>query len=137
VQAPGVAIEFDLPTSWKQERGDNELMLMSPDEGVLMVLSAVPAADLKVALAVLDTQLNETITERELSAFKDGEIHGMTAVFADGRGVMDGVPVELGVILVLAPDGNVLIALGLAQKNVWEETGRQLSRILASIRPAP
>ncbi len=113
------------------------MMIMSPDESVLMVFTAVPAPDLNEALAVLDKQLSETITDSEVSGFSETQLHGMPALFANGKGVMDGTPVELGVALVLAPDDKVLISLGLAQPNVTPETGKQLTEILRSLRPAP
>ncbi len=136
VRHPGAAIELEIPSTWNQEREGESLMIMSPDETVLMVFTAVPAPDLNEALAVLDKQLSETITDSEVSGFSETQLHGMPALFADGKGVMDNTPVELGVALVLAPDDKVLIALGLAQPNVTPETGNQLTEILRSLRPA-
>lgn len=137
VRHPGAALELDIPSSWKQELDGESLMIMSPDEGVLMVFTAVPAADLEDALAALDKQLAETITDSEVNGFSETQLNGMPALFADGAGKMDGAPVELGVALVLTPDGKVVIALGLAQPGVPQETGQQLTQILRSLRPAP
>ena len=136
VRHPGVAIEMVIPPSWNQEREGDALMIQSPDETVLMVFTAVEASDLKAALDVLDQQLAQTITEPELNGFTEGTVNGMSAVMADGVGKLDGVEIELGIALLLAPDGNVMISLGLAQRNVSQETGEQLVGILRSMRPA-
>lgn len=67
--------------------------------------------------------------------FQEGQINGMTATMADGTGMMDGARVDLGIALILLPEGKVMIILGIANPSAPASTAREFSEIMASIRP--
>jgi len=136
VRHPSAAIVIDVPPTWTRETDETMLALSSPEEEVVLVFIAVPAAKLDAALEVLDAELDAMMTEVELSELSEGEINGMVALIADGSGLIDGVPFELGVVLALSPDEQIVIGLGLAQMEVSPQTTEELGAILQSLRPA-
>ncbi|MCA9688816.1 MAG: hypothetical protein KC636_04355 [Myxococcales bacterium] len=132
---PAAAVTVDVPGAWKQEQDDASLTVISGDETVLLMFFAVEAADLEAAMTALDRELSASIQQSELSGFQEGQINGMTATMADGTGMMDGARVDLGIALILLPEGKVMIILGIANPSAPASTAREFSEIMASIRP--
>jgi hypothetical protein len=129
-------VTIAVPPGWKVSRTEDTLSLLSPAEAVLMMFFVVEAPELEVALRAMDQTIARYLESPKIDNRRTTEINGMSAIVADGSGIMNGERVDVGIALALTPLGKVLIVLGLARDSAPPERQKEVRRIIRSIAPA-
>ena len=132
---PAAPISMRIPTSWSDELSEGAITLVSGQEEVVMILVAIDATDLADSLKSLNDELGRIVQGAEISEITEDEVGGMAAMVADGQGTMDGQAVELGLMLLRADDGTILLIVGVALDDASDDAKRETIDILASFRP--
>ena len=63
--------------------------------------------------------MHQVVKESRLLGSTEGEINGLRVLVADSEASMDGQPVELGLAIIWAPTGKVVIVIGLELHHVF------------------
>ncbi len=133
---PAAPVTVRVPESWRDELEEAAITLISPDDEVIMIMLAIDAEDLEESLKTLNAELGVIVKKAEIDEIEEAEIHGMAAMVADGRGSLNAQPVELGLVLLRAPNGRILMVVGVALADASEDNKGDAAAILASFEPA-
>ncbi len=132
---PAAPISMRVPTSWSDELAEGAITLVSGQEEVVMIMVAIDATDLGESLKSLNDELGRIVQGAEISEITDDEVGGMAAMVGDGRGKMDGQAVDLGLMLLRADNGTILLIIGVALDDASDDAKQETIDILASFRP--
>lgn len=132
---PTVALELVPPEGWQQQVKGPLLSLLAPADEMLVLLLGVETTRLEPVMNELDRQLAAVVEQSSLTALTEGEVGGLQAYFARGRGQMDRAPIHIEVVLVRTPRDKVLIVLALEQEGASAQVREEFEAMLASMRP--
>ncbi|MFT7621716.1 MAG: putative Zn-dependent protease [Myxococcota bacterium] len=129
-------VEVTIPDAWKVEADDDVLSATSADEMLGLVFTVLPAAAIDEALDQLDKELASFITDMEPDG-KPSEvtINGMKGITIDGKGKIEGVAMDIGLMILEAPSGKVVMVLGFAAKGTMDKHERAVQGIFKSLKP--
>ncbi|MCB9568238.1 MAG: hypothetical protein H6710_13680 [Myxococcales bacterium] len=133
---PAAPITLRLPEGWESSEEAGTLTLVSPGEEVVMMLLAVEAGDLEESLAALNRELGAIVPNATVEEISEVKINGLEAMVADGAGTLDGQAVSLGLVLLRAPNGRILMIVGLARADASPASAEGTASILASLQAA-
>jgi hypothetical protein len=133
---PALPITVRVPEQWRDEVEEGAITLISPNDEIIMILLAIDAADLEESLKTLNVELGQIVQHAEIDDIEEAEVHGMAAMVADGRGSLNGQAVDLGLLLLRAPNGRIMMVVGVALADADEANKEDTAAILASFRPA-
>ena len=132
---PAAPISMRVPKSWSDEISEGAITLVSGQEEVVMIMVALDATDLAESLKSLNVELGRIVQGAEISEITDDEVGKMAAMVGDGHGKMDGQAVELGLMLLRADDGTILLIISVALDDASDDAKQETTEILASFRP--
>ena len=132
---PAAPVSLHLPEGWRDEVEEASLTLLAPGDAVVMIIVAIEAADLEASLEQLNRELGTIVRDAEIAEITEVEVGGMAAMVADGHGSLESQAVELGLMLLRAPNGRILMVVGVALEDTSAEIKEESSMILASFRP--
>jgi len=131
---PSAPITMHLPEGWRDEIEDGSITLIAPADEVLMIMLAINATDLEESLHDLNQELGRIVRGADLAQIEETEINGMSAMVADGRGSLNQQPVDLGLTLLRAPNGRILMIIGIALEDASPQIKDEAETILHSLR---
>ncbi len=133
---PAAPVTVRVPESWRDEVEEAAITLISPDDEVILIMLAIDAEDLEESLKTLNAELGVIVKKAEIDEIEEAEVNGMAAMVADGRGSLNAQPVELGLVLLRAPNGRILMVVGVALADASEGNKEDAAAILTSFEPA-
>jgi len=133
---PAAPITVRVPEGWRDEIEEGVITLISPNDEVIMLMLAIDAADLEESLKTLNVELGRIVKRAEIDDIEETEVHGMAAMVADGRGSLNAQSVDLGLLLLRAPNGRIMMVVGVALADADESNKEDAAAILMSFRPA-
>ena len=122
-----------LPDDWKLEKNEETLNATSTD-GTCNVTLFAPAdgATMKAALEAVDKELAKIVKGMKTGEPRESNVNGCKAVFVDGQGTVDDVPVTLSLCVYSKGDKN-LVLFAVTATQTLEKHAATLSRITKSI----
>ena len=129
-------VQVDIPDNWKVEAEDDTLSATSADETLGLVFTILAASDVDAALDALDEELSSFITGlRPTGDAKPATVNGMRGVSVDGKGTIEGVAMDIGLMVLQAPSGKVIVILGFAAEGTMGQHERDVQSIFQSLKP--
>lgn len=132
---PESGVVIDIPGSWNVSGDDNSLHAQTKDELAHMFFQVMPADSMESALNALDGELAKVVQNLTHDEAKQTKVNGMEAVSVDGKGTVEGHPVELGVLVIKTPKDKVLLVFGMVSEEGLKKHAKGLTRILRGIKP--
>jgi predicted Zn-dependent protease len=129
-------VEVTIPDNWKVEGEDDTLSAVSADETLGLVFTVLAAKDVDAALEGLDKELSSFI--KDLTPKKEGQpvtINGMKGMTIDAEGKIEGVAMDVGLMILEAPSGKVILVFGFAAKGTMNKHERAVQGIFQSLKP--
>ena len=103
-------IGVDIPDNWSVNFNDNEMEADAPDGSASIYLRIGSDSEVEAAWGELERSVESSVDNFEDSGdMETFSLNGMEAVAGDGTGLIDGVPVELGVMVVRTPTDKALL----------------------------
>lgn len=133
---PSGGVSIDVPESWSSSVDGDVLVIQADDDTVGLMLAVLDAGDLDAALDAVDEEIGKHVTGLELGEPEKSEINGMAALLVDGKGKANGADVEVGVAIVEAPSGKVVLLFGMAASESLAKHEAAVAGIIGSIKPA-
>lgn len=132
----GAKVQVDIPDTWTVEAEDDTLSATSKDETIGLVFTVLAATDVDAAVDALDKELSSFIKNLRQDG-KPGEvtINGMKGVSIDGKGEVEGVKMDIGLMILKAPSGKVIMVLGFAAGGTMDKHERAVQGIFKSLKP--
>jgi len=126
-----------VPDHWRVHDGAGNLIVMhDPRDEVSIMFAVVEGEDLLTALlAVTEGVLDEVDDVRLVGSPQAANFNGMDALLQDGKGVVDGVDVDLSVGVVLTPADKFLLIVGAAESGALERHADTVLAILNGLKP--
>lgn len=127
-------IEFTLPAGWKQEEGQQHLMV-NPEDGTVVVFFITPGDEgVDAAGDAIEKIITEVVQEPEIEG--EGEetnINGMEAFSFNGKGKSDGKDVIFSVDFIKAKKPLIVLALG--EQDGVAKHAKDVDAIASSLKP--
>jgi hypothetical protein len=132
----GGQVKLRIPAGWNVDDSGNSLVVTAPDQTVSLQVTLLDAKDLGTALLqVAGAALIGYDNLQLVGSPVDANIHGMAALFQDGRGTYRGVPVELSVGVIDTPTDKFLLVVGEAESATYREHEGAIHRFIEGIKP--
>lgn len=128
-------VRVTVPAKWELETEEDLIQVQPPDGSVVVILDVLLAKTLPRALDALDTELRRVVQRPRLQAQKAVEIHGLQGYRVDGEATVDGVRVDLNVLVVETPSGRVLVGMAFGAHGRYERHRARVEGIFASVTP--
>lgn len=128
-------VVVDIPGSWTVSGDANSLNAQTKDGEAGMYFIVMPAESMEAALNALDGELSKTVQGLTHGEAQQTTVNGMQAVSVDGKGQVDGTPVEVGVLVVQTPKNKVLLVFGIVSESGAKKHQKHLMRIIRGIKP--
>ena len=130
-------VSIEIPAGYKVEAGENNMTITDPAGELGVFFLILESDDLQKALKAVDKEVGKVAKgvkwDDEPSEVK---LNGMDAVGLDGKGTVDGVAAELGVMLVNTPADKILLVLGAVESDKAKKHEAAVEGMLKSIKPA-
>jgi predicted Zn-dependent protease len=127
-------VEFTLPAGWKQEEGQQHLMV-NPEDGTMVVFFITPGDEgVDAAGDAIEKIITEVVQEPEIEGEgAETNINGMEAFSFNGKGKSDGKDVIFSVDFIKAKKPLIVLALG-EQEGVAKHA-TEVDAIASSLKP--
>jgi predicted Zn-dependent protease len=129
-------VEVTIPDNWKVEGDGDTLTATSADETLGLIFTVLEAKDVDSVLEGLDKELESFI--KDLRPKKDAAvvtINRMKGMTIDAEGKIEGVPMDIGMMILEAPSGKVVMVLGFAAKGTMGKHEPAVQAIFTSLKP--
>ncbi len=134
----GAGFCFDVPDGWKSavdEEDPNLLMVTSPEDGISIQTYPLEAEDLEAAIDGLVEGLEEQFDDVKLNEeVEEANINDLDRVILHGTATLEGEPVLLAIVIVIAEKPVLFLAMGAPE--AVQEHQELLGNISKSIRKA-
>ncbi len=128
-------VVVDIPGNWKVSGDDHSLHAETKDGLASLSFIVMGGDSVEAAMSALDGELNKMVQNLTHGAGEDLTVNGMQAHSVDGKGTVEGHPVEVGVMLIKTPTGKVLMVFGIISEEGAKKHHKALVRILTGIKP--
>ena len=129
-------VQVDIPDTWKVEIEDDTLQATAPKDAAGLVFSIVEAKELAAALESLEKELSSIVKDmKALGEPEKVKFNGMEGYTINGKGKIEGVDVDLGVMILKAPSGKVIVVLGFTSSKSTEKQDAAIEGIFKSLKP--
>lgn len=128
-------VVVDIPGNWKVSGDDHSLHAETKDGLASLSFIVMGSDSVEAAMNALDAELGKIVQNLTHGAGEDITINGMQAHSVDGKGTVEGHPVEVGVMLVKTPTGKILLVFGIISEEGAKKHHKALVRILTGIKP--
>ncbi len=128
-------VRVTVPATWELETEEDLIQVQPADGSVVVILDVLPAKTLPRALDALDTELRRVVQRPTLRAQRAVEIHGLQGYRVDGEATVDGVRVDLNVLVLETPSGRVLVGMAFGAQGRYEPHRTRVEGIFASVTP--
>lgn len=134
---PDAHVKLWVPAGWTVEDGPGEIIMTEPHGEVAMRFAVIDAADLGAALLDVGARVLTEVDDVALDG-APGEltVNGMSGLYQDGKGTIDGVAVDLGVGVLDTPSDKFLLVVGAADSAHFDAHEAEIKDILDHIQPA-
>ncbi len=127
-------VEFTLPAGWKQEEGQQHLMV-NPEDGTMVVFFITPGDEgVDAAGDTIEKIITEVVQEPDIEG--EGEetnINGMEAFSFNGKGKSEGKDVIFSVDFIKAKKPLIVLALG--ETEGVAKHAKEVDAIASSLKP--
>lgn len=127
-------VEFTLPAGWKQEEGQQHLMV-NPEDGTMVVFFITPGEEgVDAAGDAIEKIITEVVQEPEIEG--EGEetnINGMEAFSFNGKGKSEGKDVIFSVDFIKAKKPLIVLALG--EQDGVAKHAAEVDALAGSLKP--
>ncbi len=125
-----------VPDNWSQEGDDNMLIAGDPNEEIIMVFGILEASEIDAAIEEMDRELSQIVENAEpVGEPEEVKINGMDAIVMDGKGSVEGTPVEMGIALIATPNKKILLVFGVVEATAAEKHEATVEKIMMGIKP--
>lgn len=128
-------VVVDIPGSWEVTGDDHSLNAATKDGLANLSFIIMPAESVEAAMNALDAELGKAVQNLTHGAGEDLTINGMQAHSVDGKGTVEGNPVEIGVMIIKTPKDKILVVFGIVSEEGAKKHHNALVRILKGIKP--
>lgn len=128
-------VVVDIPGNWTVTGDDTSLNAQTKDGEAGLYFIVMPADSMEAALNALDAELAKVIQGLTHGEAEQITLNGMQAVSVDGKGTVEGSPVEVGVMVMKTPKDKVLMVFGIISEAGAKKHHKALVKILKSIKP--
>ncbi len=136
IEHKAARVAITVPAGWKKKQDGDVLTVMDPNEDVAAAFSVVDESALGEVTNSIGQNLGARIQNLHFGKQDEIEINGMKGVAIDGDGQMDGVNVDLMVVVIDTPaPGKAMMILALAEDAKLERHRRELKALFQSITP--
>ena len=127
-------LKVTIPAGWKhQVDKDDNLIVSSADQLAYFVFSDIPSSDLSAALDEAEKEIKKVVTGLKEGEPQTDKLNGMDAMFVDGKGKVEGQPMDLGLLLV--KNGNhVLFVFGIVAEVAGKKHDAAINKMIGSIK---
>jgi hypothetical protein len=109
-------VSIEVPENWHSSSDDGVIKLADKHEDVAMTFTAVDAGSIKQAKKMIKHQLEKLIENLTLTEPSKMTIGGMDAVAISGDGLLNGVNIDLAIIIMDTPsDTNDLFVFAIGE----------------------
>lgn len=134
VEYAAANIQIDVPAGWSAQEADGNLTVASPDGSVAIVVGMMPdAKSAKKGAASLDKSLAPVFPDLKLGKAKKAAVNELKGYLRRGDASVNGQPVEMGIMVLAAPNGTIFMVLALGVVGLYEPYGDQMNAALQSI----
>ncbi len=135
IEHPEAGVQYHLPDAWKTEMQGPMVSTISPDETVFAIFLGVDQPALEAMMDELDGMLDEMgIKNFQGGEPQEGKANGMPVFAAEGTGTMEGQAIEVGLAIVVPPNGKALVLIGFSEKGAGKKHDAAITKILTSIK---
>ncbi len=128
-------VRVTVPATWDLETEEDLIQVQPPDGSVVVILDVLLARTLPRALDALDAELRRVVQRPTLRAQKAVTIHGLQGYRVDGEALVDGVLVDLNVLVLETPSGRVLVGMAFGARGRYEPHRARVEGIFHSVTP--
>lgn len=130
-------VVVDIPGSWEVTGDDHSLNAGTKDGHAHLSFIVMPAESVEAAMNALDAELAKVVQNLTHGAGEDVTVNGMQGHTVDGKGTVEGQPVEVGVMILKTPKDKILVVFGIISEAGAKKHHNALVRILTGIKPLP
>lgn len=128
-------VQFWYPSEWELNEAERVVTLQSIEGALSMTFSIMQADQIEEALMELEGIIQTRVTLPKITTEPElVELKGMQGVMTEVEGAMNGEEVQLGVFIIDSPQ-NVLLVLGVGQKEALKKYNKDLYKVIKSIQP--
>jgi len=128
-------VQFWYPSEWEVSEAERVVTAQTIDGALSMTFSIMQADQIEEALMELESIIQTRVTLPQITAEPElVELKGMQGVMTEVEGTMEGKEVQLGVFIIDSPQ-NVLLVLGVGQKEALKKYNQDLNKVIQSIEP--
>lgn len=126
-----------IPNGWMYDATEpDSLVLGAADQSIVMMMTAVDPSELEAALMALDQQIAMMVTDLEpVGEPVETTFNGLRSVMMTGQGTLEDSRIEVGLALIEAPDGRVLLVLSLTDQDSARNQTHSMRSVLESMAP--
>ena len=128
-------VVVDIPGNWEVTGDDHSLNAATKDGHANLSFIIMPAESVEAAMKALDAELSKAVQNLTHGEGEDITINGMQAHSVDGKGTVEGQPVEVGVMIIKTPKDKILVVFGIVSEEGAKKHHKALVRILKGIKP--
>lgn len=122
-----------LPDDWKLEKSAETLNATAKDGTCnLTIFAPADGATMQAALEEVDKELNKIIKNMKTGDARESTVNGCRAVYVDGSGNVDDVPVSLALCIYQKGNKN-LVLFSVTATQTLDQHAQALSRIMKSV----
>lgn len=125
-----------VPDDWSQDGDDNMLIAGDPNEEIIMVFGVLEADAIDAAIEEMDKELSQIVADAEpVGEPEEVKINGMDALVMDGKGTVEGTPVDMGIALIATPNQKILLVFGVVESSAAAKHEATVEKIMTGIKP--
>lgn len=127
-------IEFSFPENWEIEEEEDTVTVAAPDKSFVVVLTLADGVTFDEATEALRGGTIPGVDDLEITGkVETFDLNGFQAVINEGTGKIDGRPMEVLAMFVMA--GKPVFVFAAAEAGNFSKYEEQVSNLYASIRP--
>jgi len=124
------------PDDWGMESDEDSLMIVDPSGEVIFIYILVASDKMEDALEVLKKELLSMVSDlQSVGEPEEDDLNGMECIFMEAQGKIDGVGVDIGIIMVITPADKVLLVMGIVESAKYEKHEETIAEIIMGIQP--
>jgi predicted Zn-dependent protease len=132
----GAQVQLDIPSGWKVQGEKDDMVLLDPNEDLIMIVRVIETGDLKKASKDADAFMNKSVQELKWGDKpQKHDLNGMKAVVVEGNAKYKGKDVEVGALIVITPAKKAMLVFGIMDHSKSATLQPQVDALLNSIKP--
>lgn len=132
-------LSFSFPKSWKWDKEDEIITVVSPDDNIFMMMIKTSTADINDAAGLARKSFATVVKDLDLpDAFSETQRNGLTVQTLDGNGILkdNGTSVFVSSQLIQTSDnGNFTVYLAVGEKNAILTNAATMQAVTETFKP--